>query len=145
MLSDVVNAGAVPALELSLRFAGMRQRQIAHNIANLSTPNFRQMDVSPRGFQAVLTRAVEERRREGGGAAGELHWQPTGEIRRGPGGDMQIMARTTGGSLLAHDRNDRDLERLMQDHAENAAFYRISAELLRTRYQQIREALAERV
>lgn len=146
-LGDVLNSGATPALELSLRFAGQRQRLIAHNVANLSTPNFRQMDVDPRGFQKMLARAIEDRRHTTGGMHGELPWRETQELRRGStgGGNLEIMPRTSSGGILAHDRNNRDLERLMQDHAENAAVYRISAELLRSRYQQIRDALAERV
>jgi flagellar basal-body rod protein FlgB len=144
MLSDVLNSGAVPSLELSLRFAGLRQRQIAHNIANLSTPNFQQADVSPGGFQKMLAGAIEDRRR-GSRPNGPLDWAETRELRRGSAGSLQLVPRTASGGILAHDRNNRDLERLMQDHAENAAFYRISAELLRTRYQQIREAIAERV
>jgi hypothetical protein len=33
----------------------------------------------------------------------------------------------------------------MQDHAENAGVYRIAADLLRSRYSQLKEAIAERV
>lgn len=142
-VSEVVNSGATPALELSLRFAGQRQRHIAHNIANLTTPNFRRTDVSPSGFQQMLARAIEDRRR--GGRERELEWEPTRELRRDSRGGLQIVPHTAATGLLAHDRNDRDLERLMQDHAENAAFFRVSAELLRSRYQQLREAIAERV
>jgi flagellar basal-body rod protein FlgB len=145
MLSDVLNSGAIPSLELSLRFAGQRQRRIAHNIANISTPNFRHTDVSPAAFQQVLGRAVEDRRRETGGSSGELNWTPTQELRRGSAGQLHLVPRTTQGGVLAHDRNDRNLEKLMQDHAENGAVFRMSAELLRTRYQQIREAIAQRV
>jgi flagellar basal-body rod protein FlgB len=131
-----------------LRFAGQRQRRIAHNIANISTPHFRHADVSPASFQKMLARAVDTRRQENGGASGELNWTPTQELRRNSAGQLQISPRTFSGpraGILAHDRNDRDIERLMQDHAENAAVYRVSAELLRSRYQQIREAIAQRV
>lgn len=143
-ISEVVNSGATPALELSLCFAGQRQRQIAHNIANLTTPQFRPVDVSPQGFQAMLAKAVDDRRQNKGGK-GELDWQPTRELRRNGRGELQILPQTSGLGILAHDRNNRDLERLMQDHAENATVFRVSAELLRSRYQQIREAIAERV
>ena len=36
-LADVVHAGPLPALEMTIRFAGARQALIAHNIANIST------------------------------------------------------------------------------------------------------------
>jgi flagellar basal-body rod protein FlgB len=145
MLSDILNSGATPALELSLRFAGQRQRRIAHNIANISTPNFRHNDVPPAAFQQLLSRAVDDRRRESGGTSGELKWVPTQELRRDSAGQLHLTPRTSEGGVLAHDRNSRNLERLMQDHAENAAVYRMTAELLRTRYQHIREAIAQRV
>ena len=53
-LDDVVNSGAIPALEMTMRFAGRRQALLAHNIANLDTPNFQPKDVSPRWFQRML-------------------------------------------------------------------------------------------
>ena len=144
-IGDVLSSGAVPSLEATLRFAGERHRLIAHNIANLDTPNFRPVVVSRGTFQDALSEAIQERRRGRGGMDGELRLGSGREIAQGADGRLTLSPRTPSGNVLFHDRNNRDLERLMQDHAENAGVYRMSADLLRSRYAQIREALAERV
>jgi flagellar basal-body rod protein FlgB len=144
-IGDVVNSGAVPSLELTLRFAGQRQRLLAHNIANWTTPNFRPLDVSPAGFQRALGQAIDQRREETGGASGELSLGPTPELTQGPGGGLSIVPRTPSAGILAQDRNNSDLETLMKDHAENAMVFRVASELLRSRLSQLRDAIAERV
>jgi flagellar basal-body rod protein FlgB len=142
-IGDVINSGSMPSLEAMLRFSGERHRLIAHNIANLETPNYRPLDVSPQGFQRALAAAIEERRSERG-SVGELRLE-TSEVAVGEDGRMTLSPRTPSSNILFHDRNNRDLERLMQDHAENAGVYRMAADLLRSRYQQLKDAMAERV
>jgi flagellar basal-body rod protein FlgB len=143
-IGDVVNSGAIPSLELTLRFAGQRQRLLAHNIANYDTPNFRPMDVSPAGFQKALSKAIDERRSEPG-QSGELRLGSSRELRQTASGDLTLTPQTAAPGILAQDRNNTDLERLMQDHAENAGVYRIASELLRSRMGQLRDAMGERV
>lgn len=144
-VDDVINAGAAPSLEMTIRFAGQRQRLIMNNIANLSTPNFRQSDVSPAGFQQMLARAIEDRDSRSGGMTGELAWNETGELRKDADGEMMLLPRSSFGGVLTPDRNNRDLERLMQDHAENLGVFRMATDLLRSRMSFMRDALAERV
>lgn len=139
MIDGLINAGAIPALEMTLRYTAQRQALIAHNIANLSTPDFQPLDVSPRAFQEVLGRAIDRRRAVGG----ELAWEETTEIRRDGRGEMTLTPRTPTGNILFHDRNNRDLERHMQDLAENASAHRIAADLLKSRYDILRSAMRE--
>ena len=47
IFNDLANAGSAPVLEQVLRFAGARQRLLAHNIANVDKPDFRPVDESP--------------------------------------------------------------------------------------------------
>jgi flagellar basal body rod protein FlgB len=72
IFNDLANAGSAPVLEQVLRFAGARQRLLAHNIANIDTPDFRPVDVSPSAFREELARAVRTRREQRGGNAGAL-------------------------------------------------------------------------
>lgn len=143
-LSDLTNSGAMPALEMTIRFAGERQRLIAHNIANLTTPDFRPVDVSPQAFQSALAGAVEERRNCSGGQ-GELRLEPTREIRQRGDGSLELTPRTPSSGILAHDRNNRDLERLMQDLAENTAVFRSAVDLYKSRENLVRTAISQRV
>jgi flagellar basal-body rod protein FlgB len=144
-VDDLLSSGALPSLEMTLRFAGQRQQLINHNIANLDTPNFRPVDADPKQFQRMLAEAIDRRREETGGMQGELSWQPTRELRKDEGGELRIEPRTPSPNILFHDRNNRDLDRLMQANAENAAVYRVTTEILRGRYQMMRDAIAERV
>jgi len=145
-LDELGTAGALPVLEMAMRFAGQRQRLIAHNIANFETPNFRPVDVSPRAFRRVLQGAVQARREKTGGSHGALDWEETRELRRGADGEgMELKPRTPSGNILFHDRNNRDLERTMQAMVENAGAYRVASELLRSRTGVLVSAMSERI
>ena len=149
-IRDLTNADELPALEQSLRFAAQRQKVIAHNIANIDTPDFRPVDVSISGFRESLSRAVDERReRWGGGSRGELEWRQTSELRKAPGGLLEIRpsARSSAGAggagdnVLFQDRNNRSLERLMQQLQENTAQFSLTTELMRAKMDLLRTAI----
>ena len=144
-VDDVLSSGALPSLALTMRFAARRQVLLAHNIANLDTPGFQPRNVSPAQFQKLLGEAIDRRRSATGGAHGRLDWRPTREILRGPNGSLRLEPRTPSGNILFHDRNNRDLERLMQDLAENVAAFRLASDLMRNRVANLRAAIAERV
>jgi flagellar basal body rod protein FlgF len=93
-ISDLTNAGAIPVLEATMRFAAQRQRLIAHNIANLSTPDFRPLDVSVPAFQKSLREAVEARRagRTAPGAPLQMGRNP--EVEVAPDGALRLSPRT---------------------------------------------------
>lgn len=148
MLTDLTNSGAIPTLSAALRFASERQKLIAHNIANVETPNFIQRNVPVSEFQRALSEAVETRRRQTGGESGSLEMRNTGSIATAPDGSIELRpersSASSQGGILFHDRNNRDLERLMQDSVENAAFYRMNIDLLRTRFDILKSAIAQR-
>jgi len=60
MLERTLQAGSIPVLQAVMRFAGQRQRLLANNIANITTPNYQMRDVSPQGFQRALERVAEK-------------------------------------------------------------------------------------
>lgn len=126
-----------------MRFASRRQAIIAGNIANIETPDYRPMDVSVDGFRRSLAAAVEVRR--GAGGNGELRLRDTREVQTLPDGAMTLTARTASQGVLFHDRNNRSLERLMQDNVENVGAFRVASDFLRTRYDLLKMAIAQRV
>ncbi|MCA9300771.1 MAG: hypothetical protein KDA28_16995 [Phycisphaerales bacterium] len=145
MIDQVTDAGALPALELMIRYAGQRQRLLAHNIANISTPGFIPLDVRPEAFQETLGKAIEARRKATGGMHGALDWEETRQLRRVGRGDLALDPRTPGDNVLFHDRNNRSLERLMQDLAENASAFRVASDLLKSQKDLLRRAMSEQV
>lgn len=142
-INDLTSSGARPVLEQMLRFSGERQRIIAHNIANMTTPDFQAADVSVRDFQQQLATAVEARRTQTGGSHGELVLKDTSEVRQ-VGESLEITPRTSSGNILFQDRNNRDYVRLMQDLAENNLVFRTAADLLRWHQGMIRAAISQR-
>lgn len=145
MIKDLRHAGSMPVLEQTLAFAGARQRLLAHNIANIDTPDFRPVDLSVQGFRSALAQAVDRRRAAGGGAAGRLVMPSTDEIEPGPNGRVAFKPRTPSQGVLYHDRNNRDVERLMQGLSENALAYRVAGDLWRRENDLLRTAISQRV
>ena len=85
------------------------------------------MDLSVSDFQKQLAEVVEDRR------AGRTPAPAEHE------------AGAKGENILFHDRNDRDLDRTMQDLVENFLTFRVANELLRSRFESINVAIRERV
>lgn len=144
-IADIFNSGAMPTLEAGMQFAAQRLRLLAHNIANISTPDFRPVDLSVKDFQAVLADAVAQRREATGGEQGRLDLKKTSEIEMVAGGTLRFTPRTSSGNVLFHDRNNRDVERLMADQAETVAAYRAASDLLRGRFALLKSAISQRV
>ena len=137
MISGLTNSDAIPVLEAAVRFAGRRHDLIAHNVANLSTPNFRPVDLDVAGFESDLREAIEARRSRWG-------------VRGGPlgvpgGGDGEAEVRPLHHNILFHDRNDRDVERTMQLLVTNFMQYRAASQLLRSRFALLERAISERL
>ncbi len=146
MISEINADGAMPALEQMMRFAAQRQRILAANIANISTPDYIMKDVSVPEFQKSLRDAIDHRRAGEGGTVGggKLDIADTREVRH-VNGDMVLEPQPTHAGVLFHDRNNRDIERLMQGQVENALAFRLATELLTNRFNLMRSAIAERV
>lgn len=142
---DTVNSGSIQTLEMAMRFSARRQQVLAHNIANLSTPNFLQKNLSVADFQSALAQAVKEKH-DNSGVPGQdqLQWHDTDEVSITSTGRMTVHPQTPSGNVLFHDRNNRDVERLMQDVAENVGMFRLASDLLRSRFDLLRAAITER-
>ncbi|MBS0196839.1 MAG: hypothetical protein JSR77_08780 [Planctomycetes bacterium] len=145
LFEDLANSGAAPALERMLRFAAARQRLLVHNIANIDTPDYRPMDVSPKAFQDALAKAVHQRRQATGGEFGDLRMGADEEAVFNADASTDLHPRTPSSGVLYHDRNNRDLERMMQSLAENNLTHRVAADLLRRHNELLRSAISQRV
>ena len=142
-IDQVIDAGPLPVLERAMQFAARRHEVIAHNVANLSTPDFIQKDVSIDRFQAQLREAIDRRRSSKGSQRGPLEIRPTREVEVTPGGSLRLSPQTPRSGVLFHDRNNRDLERLIQDLVENMSAFRVASDLLKSRMDTLRTAIRE--
>jgi len=146
MISGLTDSDGIPVLERLVQFAGARHRLLAHDIANVDTPDFRPVDVDPRAFQEQLGEAVDERRRRQGPGAvsGPIDPESTREIAFERNG-IRLEPAPAGDNILFHDRNDRDPERLVQSLVENFMAFRAASDLLRNRFAALRMAIRERI
>lgn len=142
-ITGVTNSGALPALAQLMRFSAQRQRLLAHNIANATTPNFQPIDVDPREFQRALGQAVDERRAQTGGMKGQLSLPRGAPVKPDEAMGWRLDPKAANHGVLFHDRNNRDLERMMQDLAENAGVFRAATELMRSQGEAMARAMRE--
>jgi flagellar basal-body rod protein FlgB len=130
-IDRLLNQGPNPVLEQQLRFTEARQQLIADNIANVSTPNYRQKDLSVERFQKMLRERVDRQQSA-----------PSGSVKFD---DVSSDVEHPRAGILFHDGNNRSMEQLMTDNAKNALMHNLVVELLRRQYQTMDMALKERV
>ncbi len=143
MIDGVTNTEGLSVLERLVQFSGQRHRLIVNNIANFDTPGYRPLDVSVQDFRKQLGEAIDERRTSARrGESLDIEDSAQIEFRAG---SMTLHPTPIGENILFHDGNDRDLDRTMQDLVENFLTFRVATELMRSRYDILRSAIAERV
>ncbi|HEY2586500.1 MAG TPA: hypothetical protein VGI81_12115 [Tepidisphaeraceae bacterium] len=126
-IDRLLNDGAEPLLEQTLRFTAARHKLIAQNVVNISTPGYRQQDLSVDKFQQLLA----ER-------AGQADASTPGSVSFDDiGADVQDTHR----GILFHDGQTRSMEQLMSDQAKNALMHNLAIELLRDQFQLMQSAL----
>jgi flagellar basal-body rod protein FlgB len=130
-IERLMNQGNAPVLERMLEFTAARHRLLAENIVNISTPGYRQKDLSTERFQAMLRDRVELRRSS-----------PRGSVRFG---DVRGELEHPEHGIMFHDGNNRSMEQLMSDQAKNAMMHNLAIELLRRQFDSLKSALRERI
>jgi flagellar basal-body rod protein FlgB len=126
-IDRLVNDGAEPLLEQTLRFTSARHKLIAQNVVNISTPGYKQRDLSLDKFQQLLSERADQ---AAASAPGSVSFDDIG-------GD----AEDTHRGILFHDGQARSMEQLMSDQAKNALMHNLAIELLRDQYQLMQSAL----
>jgi flagellar basal-body rod protein FlgB len=130
-IERLLDDGNAPLLEQMLRFTDARHKLLAENIVNVSTPGYRQKDLSVEKFQRLLADRVETRDRS-----------PRGAVSFD---DIGVDVEQPSRGILFHDGNNRTMDQLMSDEAKNAIMHNMIIELLRKQFSQLENALKERV
>ena len=146
MIQGIFNSSSMPVVEKMVQFTGARHQVLTHNIANLSTPHFRPRDLDPRAFQAQLGKALAERRAraQGGGLQEPFRLKDTRQIRERAGG-LDVRPEYLDENILFHDRNNRALERTMQNLAENTMAHTASLTFLSSEMELLQIAIRGRL
>ena len=126
-IDRMLNQDNTPLLEQWLKFTSQRHKLIAEDVVNLSTPNYRQKDLSLSKFQNLLAERAKEANEASPGATSFEEIE--GEVENPHRG------------ILFHDGQTRSMEQLMSDQAKNALMHNVAIELLRHQFQIMQMAL----
>lgn len=127
----LLNQGNAPLLEQMLKFTAARHKLIAENVVNVTTPNYRQKDLSLEKFQEMLRDRVDVKNDAPPGTVGFA--------------DLQAEIEEPANGILFHDGGNRPMEKLVSDQAKNAMMHNLVVELLRKQYASLESALKERI
>lgn len=130
MFDRLLNQSGEPVLEKMLQFTEARHKLLADNITNISTPNYRQKDLSIEKFQAMLRERIEQRPGAEQGAIGF--------------DDITAQMEDPQRGLLFHDGTNRSIDQLMSDEAKNALMHNFIIELLKKQFTTMELALKDR-
>jgi flagellar basal-body rod protein FlgB len=139
-VSDVTGSTAIQALEKTLAFTEARNRVIAENVANITTPGYRAKQVDVAGFQAALREAAQQ---HAGGGEFKL---PESEQLHDEDGVLRLTpSEEPPENLLFQDGTNARIERQMSALAENGLAAKTATELLRFNYEILAKAIRGRV
>ena len=143
-ISGMFDSGAMPVLERVIRFTGERHRMLTHNIANLSTPRFQPVDVDTKAFQKALGDAMDRRARSADPINSPL---PTvsGEGFELSADHATFTPTARQENAMFHDQNDRNINRIMADLAENTMVHNAAVDLMRNQFEMLNTAIRERL
>ena len=130
MFERLLNQSDAPVLEKMLQFTAARHKLIAENVVNISTPGYKQKDLSLEKFQEMLSDRIQQRD-EGG--LGDTSFD-----------DISSEIEDPHRGILFHDGSNRSMERLMSDQAKNALMHNFVIELLKKQYSTMEMALKDR-
>jgi flagellar basal-body rod protein FlgB len=130
-IDRLLNMGNAPLIERAMSFTAARHELLAENIANVSTPDYVQKDLSVEAFQRQLRDRIAVKKSSPPGSVGfsVVEFDPKDE-RSG---------------LLFHDRNNRSMEQMMADLSSNALKHNMYAEMLRKQFDSLQTVLKERI
>lgn len=139
---ETLGNGAIPLLEKTLAFAEARQRMLATNIANVTTPGYHAKQLDVAAFQKALNEA-SRRRSESGGA---FNLESTREFRVDNLGLLEVTpSETPAENVLFQDGTNASIEQQMSQLAQNAMLNQVSAELLKGYFDGLGKAIRGRV
>jgi flagellar basal-body rod protein FlgB len=123
-IDGIFQSPGLQSLQLAMDQAALRQQAIASNIANVNTPGYQRMDVSP-AFQQAYTEALN-RLSEGG----SIDNMPDETISTAP---VQGPARPDGNTV--------QIEQEMVNMAQNSARYEFAGQMLASNFHGLKFAI----
>ncbi len=134
MPTETLFEGTISSLQKTLNRGSLRHRVLTSNIANIDTPNYK-------AFEVVM----EDVRQGKDSSARPLTLIRTGPRhlngRRQTSDDVKIKQSDPSPLNLRADGNTVDLDRTMGKLAENTILYRTAAQLIKKKFQGLRNVI----
>ncbi|NLF30923.1 MAG: hypothetical protein GX591_08565 [Planctomycetes bacterium] len=131
---------SLPVLQNVMGFAELRQKVLAHDVANINTPGFRHVDLNVEQFTGALSDAIERRDH-----ARPHRFRPRSGRDVAFGERMQATARPIEGLMNYYDGADRSIEHIQNEMLKNAIWHQAATRLYSQQAAQLETAIRERV
>ncbi|NLC76978.1 MAG: flagellar basal body rod protein FlgB [Clostridia bacterium] len=129
-MSGLFSDTTLVALEKALDASGMRQKVIAHNIANVNTSGFKRSYVA---FEEELQQALGRNRRLGLRRLDARHMGPARNLQ-----EVQPQVKRDLSTSMRPDGNNVDIDLENTELAINSIMYNTAATRLNQKLQQLR-------
>jgi flagellar basal-body rod protein FlgB len=123
-------SGTINNLENSLKYATIKQKVIAQNIANVDTPNYKAKEVLKPSFQSELKVAMQANRTD----ARHLSFSNSTETRG------SVVSRPN--SQYNHNGNSVDIDKEMSELAENQIYYNALIERINGKFNSLKTVIS---
>jgi flagellar basal-body rod protein FlgB len=134
---DIYAKTQIGLLEKSLSTYSLRQKALASNIANVSTPGYRKLEVN---FEEKLSEALDSHKLENtitNEKHIKLHTKNIEEIQP----EVQEVPPENVGDELASGYNNVDIDQEMVNMAQNQLQYRMASRMLSRQFRGIQSAI----
>lgn len=145
MVPNLFNKGMIATVQPALFFSSERHRAIVNNIANVSTPGYKVVDVPVAEFQEAFRRSLEARDDRPVPVfqfLGSAHIAPRAD---GNGLAADFVETPGEGGILRHDGNNVMIEQEMAKLSRNASYHNALVELLNQQFGLVQSAIRERM
>ena len=142
-IEGLIQRETAPLLESAMGFAFQRHLNIMNNIANVETPYYKRKVLPEESFKKAMQNALDERYRS--------HWNeftPKGQAGVSFYLNHLPRAHYHQGQEFGperHDENNVVIEKEMADLAKNAAYMEALQQLFKSKTNQLKSALRDRV
>jgi len=133
----MINSTTIPVLEQVVQFTQARHGVLAGNVANLDTPGYRAVDLSPEMFKSRLREAIDARDRSPQTSSLSHPAQPNYDPVREVGGSLR--------SILYHDDSDVSIERQVAEISKNQSMHNLALTIMTNQFRLLQTAISERV
>ncbi len=134
MLQKLVQPQQVQILEKSLAGAGLRQRVISNNIANVNTPGFKRSEVA---FEEILQQQLS-----GGNGKISLNCTNAKHITPQPGNNT-VAQRLVSDNTMRLDGNNVDIDAEMANMAKNTIYYDAVTQQMSRYFSSLKNVIRE--